>query len=237
MAPFANRIDGGVFTFADRVHVLPVNRPDENVAIHGLSRFEPFETLSQTDSTLVLLHRHRGDVFAYDLVQDVQIDPSGVAVRLTLVNRGRTMPFGIGLHPYFVRGEGARLQLSASARSVSDGRYLPIRFEAAGSGPEFVGGACLDGLEGYDAHYAGWQPRSAVLERPDAGIKVMITAAEAFSNVHVYIPPSGELICIEPVSHVPDIHNRTTLSEFGKLSVLEPHGVLRGSMVLSVSQR
>lgn len=237
MAPFANRIDGGVFTFADRVHVVPVNRPDENVAIHGLSRFEPFETLSQADSRLVLRHRQRGDVFAYDLIQDVKIDPSGVAVRLTLFNRGRTMPFGIGLHPYFMRGDGARLQLSASARSVSDLRHLPMRFEGRGSGPEFVRGACLDGLEGYDAHYAGWHPRCAVLDRPDAGIRVMVTAADAFSNVHVYVPPSGDLVCIEPVSHVPDIHNRATLSEFGKLSVLGPQGVLSGSMLLSVSQR
>src|SRR3954447_5306531 len=75
MAPFANRLDGGVLTFGDRLHVLPVNRPDENVAIPGLSRFERFETLSRTDSTVALLHRYRGDVFAYDLVQDVRIDP------------------------------------------------------------------------------------------------------------------------------------------------------------------
>ena len=39
MAPFANRIDGGVFTYDGRRHTLAINRPEEDVAIHGLSRW------------------------------------------------------------------------------------------------------------------------------------------------------------------------------------------------------
>src|SRR4051812_20960832 len=45
MAPFANRIDGGTFLFEGRVYALPINRPDENVAIHGLSRFAFFDVI------------------------------------------------------------------------------------------------------------------------------------------------------------------------------------------------
>jgi len=235
MAPFANRIDGGTFPFAGQVHVVPINRPEENVAIHGLSRFESFRIVLQTDLAVRLLHPYRGDSFAYDLLQEISIDPSGVSLSLTLVNRGRPMPFGIGLHPYFVREAGARLCFGASVRSQAEERHLPVRFIAAQSGPPFSSGAALEGLDGFDAHYSGWKPRRAVLERPEARIAMTMSAEGAFSNLHVYVPPGGSLVCIEPVSHVPNVHNRTTLSRFGKLSVLETGGTLSGRMHLCVT--
>jgi aldose 1-epimerase len=235
MAPFANRIDGGIFPFAGRIHALPINRPDENVAIHGLSRFESFETVSHTDSTIGLLHRYRGDVFAYDLLQEVKIDPSGVSIRLTIVNTGQPMPFGIGLHPYFVREVDARLRFDAAVMSQTEERHLPDHFVAARLGPGFSSGTCLEGLNGFDAHFAGWRPQRAVLDRPEAGVAVTVSASGVLSNLHVYVPPEGGLVCIEPVSHVPDVHNRTALATFGDLNILEPKAVLSGSMHLNVS--
>ncbi|MBM6593143.1 aldose epimerase family protein [Microvirga pudoricolor] len=236
MAPFANRIDGGIFAFGGRTHRLPVNRPDENVAIHGLSRFERFERISQTDSSLRLLHRCRHDVFSYDLVQAIKLDPSGVSVQLTILNRGDRMPFGLGLHPYFVREEAASLQFHASSLSQAEERHLPSRFISSHSGPPFAAGALLDGLEDFDGHYAGWEPRRVVLERPGAGIRVSLCATDAFSNLHVYVPPGGDAVCIEPVSHVPNVHNQAKLASFGDLVELNSGDALSGSMHVSVSQ-
>jgi aldose 1-epimerase len=234
MAPFANRIDGGTFPFEGRIHVLPINRPDENVAIHGLSRFATFDVLSQTASTLSLMHRYRGDVFAYDLTQEFRIDPSGVSVQLTIINHGKRMPYGLGFHPYFMRDGAAQLQFCASAMSQAEERHLPARFIAPQSGPEFSAGAHLDGLDEFDAHYAGWDPRQAILHRPEAGIRVTLSAVGAFTNLHIYVPPGGSLVCIEPVSHVPDVYNRPMLAEYGKLTILRPGDTLNGSMHLSV---
>ena len=123
MAPFANRIDGGVFTYDGRRHTLAINRPEEDVAIHGLSRLAPFEIVDHTGDKAQLLHRHRGDVFAYDLLQTIRIGQRGVRIDLRVTNRdAERMPFGIGLHPYFVRDEGARLKFRARVRFVSDSR-------------------------------------------------------------------------------------------------------------------
>lgn len=236
MAPFANRIDGGIFSLGGRIHVLPVNRPDENVAIHGLSRFEPFDLISLTDSTLRLIHRYRGDVFAYDLIQEFRVDPSGVSTQLTIINQGDRMPFGLGLHPYFVREEAARLHFHALSVSQAEERHLPARFIPCHAGPEFATGSPLDELDDFDAHYAGWEPRRAVLDRPGADIRVTLSAAGAFSNLHVYVPTGGGLVCIEPVSHVPDVHNRTMLTGFGDLVTLRTGDGLSGSMNISASQ-
>jgi aldose 1-epimerase len=74
-----------------------------------------------------------------------------------------------------------------------------------------------------------------VLDRPEAGVAVTVSASGVLSNLHVYVPPEGGLVCIEPVSHVPDVHNRTALATFGDLNILEPKAVLSGSMHLNVS--
>ncbi|KFC65802.1 Aldose 1-epimerase [Bosea sp. LC85] len=235
LAPFANRIDGGVFEHAGRRHILPMNRPEENVAIHGLSRFEPFEVVSQGEGSIALLHRHRGEVFAYDLLQEVAIERDGVVIRLEATNRGAAMPFGIGLHPFFRQEAGARLRLTAAVRSQSDKRYLPLRFVAARTEPDFTEGSDLERLGGFDAHYACWKPRIAILERPWADVAVAVSARGTFTNLHLFVGPDCDFVCIEPVSHVPDVHNRRKLEQFGDLAVLETGAVTAGEMRIAVS--
>jgi aldose 1-epimerase len=236
MAPFANRIDGGTFSFDGRAHVLPINHPGENAAIHGLSRFASFDIVSQTSSTLKLMHCNRGDVFAYDLIQECRVDPSGVSVQLTIRNLGKRMPFGFGLHPYFVREQRTHLQFCASAMSQSEERHLPARFIHSRLGPGFSAGTQLDALDNFDAHYSGWDLRQAILHRPAIGAQVTLSAEGSFTNLHIYVPPGGDLVYIEPVSHVPDVHNRPMLADYGNINILDPGDRLSGSMRISVSK-
>ena len=238
MAPFANRIDGGVFTHEGCRHALPINRPEENVAIHGLSRLAPFEIVDHTDNSAKLLHRHRGDVFAYDLLQTLQIGTRGVHIGLRLTNRDtKRMPFGIGLHPFFVRDEGTRLTFRARVRFVSDNRNLPTRAIAAADGPDFRQGVLLRDLPWFDSHYTQWEPRTALLERPDAGLSVTISAWGAFRNLHVFTPYASDFICIEPVSHVPDVANRRQFSPLGDLYFLSPGESLSGTFAIKAEGR
>jgi aldose 1-epimerase len=236
MVPFANRIDGGRFSHAGRDYALPINRPQDRCAIHGFSRFAAFEILSQGEGTISLLHRHRGDVFAYDLVQDIIIDARGVAVRLAVTNRGAAMPFGVGLHPYFRLEAGARLRFSAAQRSESDDRYLPLRFVSTQTAPDLGGGIALADVAGFDAHYSGWEPRLVELERPAAGLSIKVRGEEAFSNLHLYVGPDRDFVCIEPVSHIPDAHNRSDLAQHGELAVLGDGETLAGTMRIFVSE-
>lgn len=235
MAPFANRIDGGSFSHAGRDYALPINRPQDRCAIHGFSRFAPFEIVSQGEDAISLLHRHRGDVFAYDLAQDIGIDARGVAVRLAVTNRGAAMPFGIGLHPYFRLEAGARLRFSAAQRSESNERHLPLRFVPAQTAPDLGAGLALADVAGFDAHYAGWEPRFVELERPGAGLSIRVSGEEAFSNLHLYVGPDRDFVCIEPVSHVPDVHNRSEFAQHGDLAALGQGEVLAGTMRISAS--
>ncbi|POR48279.1 aldose 1-epimerase [Bosea psychrotolerans] len=235
MAPFANRIDGGSFSYASHDYALPINRPQERCAIHGFSRFAAFEILSRGEGAISLLHRQRGEVFAYDLVQDIIVDARGVAVRLAITNRGAAMPFGVGLHPYFRLEAGARLRFSAAHRSESDDRYLPLRFIPVQTAPDLGAGLALVDVAGFDAHYSSWEPRLVALERPSAGLSIKLRGEEAFSNLHLYVGPDRDFVCIEPVSHIPDAHNRSDLAQHGKLAVLGHGEVLAGTMRISAS--
>lgn len=233
MAPFANRIDGGTFTHEGRRYALAINRPEENVAIHGLSRLASFEIVDRTGDSAQLLHRHRSDVFAYDLLQTLRIGTHGVHIGLRLTNRNaERMPFGIGLHPFFIRDEGTRLSFRANVRFVSDSRNLPIRAIAAINGPDFRQGVLLQDLPWFDSHYAQWGPRTALLERPDAGVSVTVSAWGAFQNLHVFAPNASGFVCIEPVSHVPDVLNRRSFASLGDMRLLSPGESLSGTFTI-----
>jgi aldose 1-epimerase len=145
------------------------------------------------------------------------------------------MPFGIGLHPYFVRDEGARLKFRARVRFVSDSRNLPMRAIAAVDGPDFRQGVLLQDLPWFDSHYAQWEPRTAFLERPDAGLSVTISARGVFRNLHVFAPHASDFVCIEPVSHVPDVANRRPFASLGDLHFLSPGESLSGSFTMEAA--
>src|SRR3546814_17561898 len=111
MAPFANRIDGGVFRHDGTSYELPVDRPEEQVAIHGLSRFAPFSVELRTESRLRLVHHHRGDALPYDLSQEFSLGPNGLDLSLPPTTRRTAIPFSPGLPPTFLRESGHRFRL------------------------------------------------------------------------------------------------------------------------------
>ena len=57
-------------------------------------------------------------------------------------------------------------------------------------------------------------------------------ASGALTNLHVYVPDDRPVLCVEPVSHVPDVHNRRHLAHYGDLAWLAPGETMRGAMQL-----
>ena len=228
MAPFANRIDRGVFTYDGRRHTLAINRPEEDVAIHGLSRVAPFKIVDHTGDKARLLHRH--PAMCSPMICSRLCREARRSHRLARdQSRCGTMPFGIGLHPYFVRDEGTRLKFRARVRFVSDSRNLPMRAIAAVDGPDFRQGVLLQDLPWFD-HYAQWEPRTALLDRPDAGLSVTMSARGGVSKSSCVCADASDFVCIEPVSHVPDVANRRPSAPLGDLHFLSPGESLSGRL-------
>lgn len=219
MAPFANRIADGRFIWDGREWQLPLNAPDEGMAVHGFARDREWRV---SDGAFVL---DCGGDWPFAVEQRVDVSPGGISINLSIRNTGaEAMPFGIGLHPWFVRPEGTRLVFASGGAHKRDERGLPLAERRAY--PEFASGDPPPHLDGC---FTGWDGHARILW-PDAVLD--IRADGALRHVHVFNPAHRDALCAEPVSHLPDAINRPDLPQ---MDVLAPGAVLAGAMHLRVS--
>jgi aldose 1-epimerase len=52
-------------------------------------------------------------------------------------------------------------------------------------------------------------------------------------NLHLCMPASRAVFCVEPVSHVPGVVNRRAFAHLGDMTALAPGEALEGTVVLS----
>lgn len=231
MAPWTNRLDGGRLPVAGIIHRLPINRPSDDTAIHGLVRDRPWMVEQVAASRCVLVQHFDGDVeglpWHYVARLVVALGAAGASIGLSLGNTGaQPFPFGLGWHPFFLRPPGTGLRFHATALFARDARSLPVAVQPSGGiiGEE----AAYDGL---DTHFAGWDGVAEIL-RPDLRLRLEAQGAWA-GNLHVFAPGGSNVVCLEPVSHVPDAPNRPEFAGFGPMAMLPPGASLDASLLLT----
>jgi aldose 1-epimerase len=228
MAPWANRLDEGSLPVGGLTYHLPVNRPADDTAIHGLVRNVPWQVEVSDARRAVLTQRgdaeHAGVPWHWRARLEVVLGTADVAVALTLENAGTLpFPFGCGWHPFFARPAGTRLRFAASTLLARDARCLPVAVQPS---------AGVDGgeaeYEGLDTHFAGWDGVAEII-RPDLALRLAASGAWA-GNLQVFAPAGSSILCVEPVSHVPDAPNRPDFARFGPLTLLPPGGALQAAL-------
>lgn len=222
MIPWANRLDGGRLG----PHRLPINRAAEGTAIHGLSRDRPWQIAAEAPDRVLLTQQVDAAPYRYDALLAVMLDAAGLALDLTVTNRGEaSMPFGAGWHPWFVRPAGTQLAFRATQRCAHDARGLPVS-AAADRG--------IDGGEeaflGLDTHFPGWDG-AATITWPALTLRIVATGALA-TNLQVYAPAARQVLCVEPSSHLPDVVNRPAMAALGAMRHLAPGDALTGRITL-----
>lgn len=233
MAPWANRLDGGVLPVAGTEYRVPVNRREDNTAIHGLARDRPWTVQRTAPSRAALSQEFDGAdaglPWRYTARLEVSLEEAGAAVALSITNRAPDpFPFGLGWHPFFLRPPETRLRFRADALFARDARCLPVSEQPT---------AGIDGgreaFEGLDTHFAGWDG-VAEIRRPD--VRLVMTASGAWAgNLQVFAPAGGNVLCLEPVSHVPDAPNRPAFARRGPMTVLPPGGVLSARLAIAAT--
>jgi aldose 1-epimerase len=233
MAPWANRLDRGRLPVAGIEYRLPVNRRDDATAIHGLARDHPWRVREASPSRAVLTQEFDGAELGlpwrYTGRLELCLEEAGAALALSFCNRAESpFPFGLGWHPFFLRPAGTRLRFRAATRFARDARCLPVAEQPTGG---------LDGdeasYEGLDTHFAGWDG-VAEIQRPDLRLVLSATGAWA-RNLQVFAPSGGRVLCVEPVSHVPDAPNRPAFAKHGPMAVLSPGDALSARLVMAAS--
>lgn len=236
MAPFANRIANGRFAFDGRDHLIPLNRPAQGMAIHGFSRDRAWHVLEIAPDHLrlrdvVVCADHP---WRYTLTLDLNLFARGLAISLTVRNDGRnSLPFGMGLHPFFPRDPETTLTFLASGSFTADSRGLPaLPFnptERLGNGQR----ERVQHWRGTDLCFVDWKKQRACIEWPERQCALSISADGAFRHLHIYVPAERNVICVEPVSHLPDAINRPDLGSDAAMTTLMPGESLQGSVLLS----
>ncbi|MGA0542175.1 aldose 1-epimerase [Neotabrizicola sp. VNH66] len=238
MAPFANRIAGGAFDFGSRRHKLPLNRPEEGMAIHGMARDLQWRIAEQRPAQVrLVLEEVSAGPWHFDMVQDLGLSDEGIRIGLTITNRGQeSLPFGLGLHPWFPRPDGTRLTFSAAGAHRRDERGLPLPEVVPVPGLSQGDGRPLQDLPPLDACFSGWTPRTARILWSDAETALTLRAEGALRHLHIYLPAERPVFCAEPVSHLPDAVNRPDLGPEAAMTPLAPGERLSGAITLTAHE-
>ena len=209
LAPWSNRISGGGFAWEGEFHALEPNLEGEPCPIHGdawQSAWTPREA-SPTRAVLTLASRGPGP-FAYEAEVAYALDAGALTARLTVTSRAdRTLPHGLGFHPWFPREPSTRLRAPAARVQLQDERHLPTDMAPIEERPEWDFAASRPLPPGWvNNAFEGWNG-VALVEQPEAGLAIDVRTPSL--DVFVLYAPSPEagFFCFEPVSHLVDEHN------------------------------
>jgi aldose 1-epimerase len=230
LVPYSNRIADGRFTYDGRDYQLPLNMPPEPHAIHGDGWQAPWSVEMQETNRAILVHEAKDGPILHRSRQIVDLDETGVTVRLELTNTSdHALPFGIGHHPFFPRTEGLTLKAAVSEVWLSDDRKIPEKKIPLPHDWDFNTPKRLAALD-LDNCFSGFGGK-AVMAWPETGLRLTLTADPIFGHLVVFVPPGKDFVCVEPVSNVNNAVNQ--LNEGRKdtgLVVLEPGEPLSGSL-------
>lgn len=239
MVPFASLVHRGHFRFAGQSVQLSPNMPGTDTVLHGVGWQRPWQITEAGPTSAELTHRQEGDCFAfrYQATLAFKLDDAELALTIGVRNTGSVpMPAGIGFHPFFSRSEEVLLQFRASARWLRDdhGRVIgrrPCGEDDSFDDPRPVGPGARNDV------YDGWSGRARIAW-PSAGIEAELSAAAPLSQLLIFAPPERPVLCIEPISNLPDAFNLLDAgAAHSGVRVLAPGEALSGTMRIAVRVR
>lgn len=215
LAPWANRVEDGVWYLNGQKQQLDITEVSHHNASHGLLRNASYGLVGESEFSVTLeawifpqhgypfMARHR---VRYSLAEDL-----GLVVEQTLINDSQDRaPFVLGAHPYLQLGgtavEDLVLTVQAATRLVADERLIPRRSEPVSGDAELRAGRRVGDLDldvaltdlTFDAGVA-----SHTLQAPD-GRSVSLWQDETCPYVHVFVtttfPNKARAVAIEPMT-------------------------------------
>jgi aldose 1-epimerase len=203
LAPFSNRIANGSVAVDGTTIRLAPNWPGQRHPMHGDAWARPWHEVRSDDRSAEIVYEHDGSTgwpLRYRVRQDFRLDAHALAVRMSLENlEARTVPGGMGLHPFFMRDADTELAFRSEAVWLADAEVLPTERVAVPPKWDFSRTRRVDGIE-LDNCFTGWDGNAAIVW-PSRGVRLDLAATEPFRHLVVFVPPGRNFFCVEPVSH------------------------------------
>jgi aldose 1-epimerase len=217
LAPYSNRIANGRLEFEGEVFHLASNWPGIRHPMHGDGWRHPWQVLhhDRTRAELVYLHE-RGVAgvdwpFRYRARQSFRLEETGLTVGLSIENlENRDVPVGLGLHPFFARDAETELLCRLAGVWRTDPEVLPLQRVPVPPEWDFSVSRRVDGM-GLDHCFDGWNGE-ATISWPRRGLRLVLSATEAFRHLVIYVPDGQRHFCVEPVSHANGAIGQTRLA-------------------------
>ena len=239
LIPWCNRLYGGEFAWGAHPLRVPPNRAGEADPLHGQGWLQAWTVEARTLGQIVLEWDARDrHPWSYKARLHYRIEPDALVVELEARNMGDSpFPFGLGLHPWFVRTGDVELEFNSTGRWEPDATRMPRQLlrPAQGGYPVFGSARRLPG-EHIDHVYEGWDGR-AFVRWPSTGLQLEMRSITPGAYLTVYSHVSGsevDFFCVEPITHRPGAHAETAGLGHG-LVALQPGGVIRQRVRFSVS--
>ncbi len=237
LVPWSNRVAQDGFEHDGHFYPLHPNRAEERYPIHGDGWLQAWQVQEHAGNRIRLSLESRhfdGSPYHYRSTQTFLLLPNGLQIDLTVTHMGKkTLPYGLGLHPYFVRNGQTRLLAKA------DGVWLsgadPIPTEHTTHFPPTWDYNAPAPLEGplIENCFTGWNGR-AIIDYPDRGLTLTMVMPDCNGYILLHRPPGLDYFCLEPVTHP---INAFHMPDQPGLTVLE-HGdslALRAKFLVSPS--
>ncbi|GAA4011733.1 aldose 1-epimerase [Sphingomonas swuensis] len=234
LVPFVNRVRGGRFTFRGREVVMAPNMSGDLSPLHGQGWLGAWsvESHGNQDAELRFVHAPGEWPWAYEALQIVCLDKTGLSIRLQCRNTSDTpMPCGLGQHPYFPCGPETRIETAVATAFEIDEHVLPTD-EVPATGRFDLADRPVCGL-GLDHGFGGWGGE-ALLSDPAWPAPLRLSSPNA-AFFQLYSPEAGGIVVAEPVTHANAALNEPEerWTELG-MRVLEPGEDMRLDMRLDL---
>ncbi len=215
LVPYSNRIEGSLLQTLDGpVPLLP--HPDAAPhTLHGHAHGLPWLVTAHTPSSATLtLDSPPCAAWPWHLRAEmqVQLTPTALTLKLQVHNlSSRTMPAGMGWHPYFRHLPSARLRYTASELWPATDEYLAEPPRALTAVEDFSQPRALPG--GTMTDYLGGCTGALDMELPEGD--VLSITQQGLPHLVVHRPAQPVYLCLEPVSHVANGFNLAARGQAG----------------------
>jgi aldose 1-epimerase len=217
LVPFSNRIANGRLAFGGEIFHLEPNWPGVRHPMHGDGWAHAWDVVRQdrTSAELVYLQEAgagaAGWPFRYRARQTFALDEVSLTIGISIENlEDREVPAGLGLHPFFVRDAETELACRLSGVWRTDPEVLPLQHLPVPPEWDFSRSRRVDGM-GLDHCFDGWNGKATVTW-PQRGLRLVLSATEAFRHLVIYVPEGQRYFCVEPVSHANGAIGRSLLA-------------------------
>ena len=204
LVPWSNRIGGGGFTQDAMFHPVRPNRVGERYPIHGDGWLQPWTVRAQGAQHAVLRlesDHFEGNPYHYEATLTCMLSKAELNLTLTATHLGeRPLPYGLGLHPYFLHNDVTRLSMPCDGVWLSGMDPMPV--EHVGILPptfDYRQPAPLSGPL-IDHCLTGWSGKSTI-DYPDRHLQLEMHMRDCKGYVLFYRPPEKDFFCMEPITH------------------------------------